>query len=301
VDFARLLLPDFAVIACGFLVCRYTALGRELWEQVERLVFYLLFPVLLFTSIVRNPLNLGEASGLMAAGVLLGLCGIGLAFVLPRLPVLGRHIDAKAHAGAAQVSFRFNSYVALAVVERLAGPTGLQLLAVLIGACVPLLNAAAVWPMARHGQTGYLRLLATHPLILATVAALAANFAGFHFPAWLQPSVERVGASAIPLGLLAAGAGMRLGSVAQQKVLSTSVLTIKHVLQPLIAWALIRLLGLDATQATVLLLYAALPTAANCYVIASRMGYDGGYVAGLVTLSTLLAIGSLTFAIGVLR
>ena len=94
---------------------------------------------------------------------------------------------------------------------------------------------------------------------------------------------------------------MRLGSVAQQKVLSTSVLVIKHLLQPLIAWVLIRLLGLDATQATVLLLYAALPTAANCYVIASRMGYDGGYVAGLVTLSTLLAIGSLTFAIGVLR
>jgi predicted permease len=301
VDFARLLLPDFALIACGFLLCRYTPLGSELWEQVERLVFYLLFPVLLFVSIVRNPLSFGEASGLMAAGLLLGVVGIALAFSLPRMPLLGRHIDARAHAGAAQVAFRFNSYVALAVAERLAGPVGLQLLAVLIGACVPLLNAASVWPMARHGQTGFLRALATHPLIIATVLALAANAFGFRFPAWLQPSVERVGASAIPLGLLAAGAGMRLGSIAQQKVLSVSVLTIKHLLHPLIAVVLIRLLQLDATQATVLLLYAALPTAANSYVVASRMGYDGGYVAGLVTLSTLLAIGSLTFAIGVLR
>jgi hypothetical protein len=31
------------------------------------------------------------------------------------------------------------------------------------------------------------------------------------------------------------------------------------------------------------------------------MGYDGAYVAGLVTLSTLLGVGSLTFALGVLR
>jgi predicted permease len=94
---------------------------------------------------------------------------------------------------------------------------------------------------------------------------------------------------------------MRLGSVAQQKVLSTSVLAIRHLVLPLVAWVLVRALGLDATQAMVLLLYSALPTAPNSYVVAARMGYDGGYVAGLVTLSTLLAIGSLTFAIGVLR
>jgi hypothetical protein len=31
------------------------------------------------------------------------------------------------------------------------------------------------------------------------------------------------------------------------------------------------------------------------------MGYDGGYVAGLVTLSTVLALASLPFALAVLR
>lgn len=300
-DFARLLLPDFALIAVGFLLCRYTPLGREMWEQLERLVFYVLFPVLLFSSIVRNPLQVGEASGLMAGGLLLGVTGIGLALALPKMPVIGRHIEARAHAGAAQVAYRFNSYVALSVAERLAGAPGLQLLAVLIGTCVPLLNAASVWPMARHAQTSFAGVLARHPLIIATVAALIANFAGFRFPAWIEPTVNRVGASAIPIGLMAAGAGMRLGSMARQKVLSVSVLGIKHLVLPLVAWVLVRLLGLDATQATVLLLYSALPTAANCYVIASRMGYDGGYVAGLVTLSTLLGVLSLTFAIGVLR
>ena len=45
---------------------------------------------------------------------------------------------------------------------------------------------------------------------------------------------------------------------------------------------------------------SAVPTASSCYVLAARMGYDGPYVAGLVTLSTLLGVVSLTLALGVL-
>ena len=41
--------------------------------------------------------------------------------------------------------------------------------------------------------------------------------------------------------------------------------------------------------------------AASAYVLAARMGYNGPYVAGLVTLSTVLGIASLPFALGVLR
>ena len=49
-----------------------------------------------------------------------------------------------------------------------------------------------------------------------------------------------------------------------------------------------------------LLAFSALPTASSAYVLASRMGYIGPYVAGLVTLSTLLGMLSLPFALGVL-
>jgi malonate transporter and related proteins len=58
--------------------------------------------------------------------------------------------------------------------------------------------------------------------------------------------------------------------------------------------------GLSGPQATVLLLFSALPTASSCYVLASRMGYNGALVAALVTLSTVLGMLSLPFALGVL-
>jgi malonate transporter len=146
VNYAQLLFPDFSLILCGYLVCRYTPLDRSVWEPVEGLVYYFLFPVLLFQSIVRTPLDLGATSGLIGAGLLMGLSGIALAYSVPHWPGLGKRIDRREHAGAAQVAFRFNSFIALALAERLAGAQGLALIAVLIGVSVPLYNVAAVWP-----------------------------------------------------------------------------------------------------------------------------------------------------------
>jgi hypothetical protein len=71
VNFAQLLFPDFSLILCGYLVCRFTALNRKVWEPLESLVYFFLFPVLLFHSIVKSPLDLGAASSLMAAGLVL--------------------------------------------------------------------------------------------------------------------------------------------------------------------------------------------------------------------------------------
>jgi predicted permease len=75
------------------------------------------------------------------------------------------------------------------------------------------------------------------------------------------------------------------------------VLSIRHAVLPLVALGLVRLLRLDPLQATVLMMFSALPTASTCYVLAARMGYNGPYVAGLVTLSTLLGVVSLPVAL----
>jgi malonate transporter len=301
VNYAQLLFPDFSLIICGYLVCRYTALNRTVWEQVESLVYFFLFPVLLFHSIVKSPLDLVAASSLISAGLLLGVAGIAMAYSLPYLPWLGKRIDKRNHAASAQIAFRFNSFIGLALAERLAGPEGLLMIAVLIGVCVPLFNVAAVWPMARHAQSGFLRELLRNPLIIATATGLAANLLGFTMPVWLEPTVTRIGAASLALGLMAAGAGMQLGHLSQAKTLAIAVLSIRHLILPIVALGLSRLFNLSLPQATILLAFSALPTASSAYVLAARMGYNGGYVAGLVTLSTMLGVLSLPFALGMLR
>ncbi len=300
VNFAQLLFPDFSLILCGYLLCRYTALDRSVWQQVESLVYFLLFPVLLFHSIIKSPLDLGAASSFVGAGLSMALTAIALTYSIPYWPWLGRHADLHDHAAAAQVGFRFNSFIGLALMDRIAGPQGQLLMAVLIGICVPLFNVAAVWPMVRHAQRGLARELARNPLIIATVSGLAANLAGLHLPTWLEPTVTRIGAASLAMGLMAAGAGMQLGHLANARALASAVLGIKHLLLPLLAWALAQAFGLTPVQSSVLLAFSALPTASSCYVLAARMGYNGPYVAGLMTLSTLLAMLSLPLALGLL-
>jgi len=297
VNYLQLLLPDFSLILCGHLICRHTALNRTVWQQVDSLVYFFLFPVLLFHAIVKSPLDLGAASGLIAGGWMVAAAGIGLSYALPHLPWIGTRLDRRDHAAAAQIGFRFNSFIGLALAERLAGAQGLLLIAVLIGVCVPVFNMAAVWPMARHAERSFVREMLRNPLIIATASGLLANLLGFRMPAWLEPSVGRIGAASLALGLMAAGAGMQLGSLARAKLLALSVITIKHLLLPLVAFGVSRLLGLSEVQTTVLLAFSALPTASSAYVLAARMGYNGPMVAGLVTLSTLAGLLSLPLAV----
>lgn len=300
-NFAQLLLPDFSLILCGYFLCRYTGLNRPVWQQVEFLVYYFLFPVLLFHSIVKSPLDIQATSSFLFAGVGMGFIGILLSYTFPYLPWIGRHIDRRDHAASAQIGFRFNSYIALALVERLTGSEGMLLIAVLIGFCVPMFNVGAVWPMARHGESGFVKELMRNPLILATTSGLAFNLLGLRIPGFMDPTLTRIGAAALALGLMSAGAGMELKALNQGKLLGGLVLMLKHLILPCLAWGLAQLFELNLLQTTVLLIFSGLPTASSCYVLAARMGYNGPYVAGLVTLSTLLGMVSLPFALGVLR
>ena len=106
------------------------------------------------------------------------------------------------------------------------------MIAVLIGVCVPLFNVAAVWPMARHAQRGFLRELVRNPLIIATASGLTANILGFTLPTLLEPTVTRIGAASLALGLMSAGAGMQFGALRLYKTLGISLLAIRHFLMP---------------------------------------------------------------------
>jgi predicted permease len=189
--------------------------------------------------------------------------------------------------------FRFNSFIALALSERLGGPQGLAWMALVIALCVPLCNVAAVWPLARHGGHSYGRELMRNPLILSTVAGLLTNLAGIRFPDAVATTLQRIGLAALPLGLMAVGAGLASrrpegGARPRRDVPDAAPCGL-----PAIAIGLTAALALPLEQRAIVVLFAALPTASSAYVLAARMGGDGGFVAGIVTLSTLLGMISI--------
>lgn len=294
---ALLLLPDFLLIVSGWVLCRFTPLDRPLWSAVERLVYVILFPALLFISIVRHPVRLDTALPVMGTALALTLLGIALALSLRLLP----GVNAGLHASGAQVAFRFNSYVALAFADRLAGAAGLAWMAVIVSVCVPLCNVAAVWPLARHGGQHVLRELARNPLILATLSGLACNLLGLQLPQVATATLSRMGAAALPLGLMAVGAGLQMGALREAPRLAAGLLSIRHVVLPVAGVLAALAAGLQGAALIAVVAYAAMPTASSAYVLAVRMGGNGPFVAGLVTVSTLLGMAVLPLTLAALR
>ena len=287
------MLPDFGLILMGALLARRLGYSRPFWEGAERLVYYALFPPLLFTSVVSVKFSLATEGRMLAAAVGAFMAAVALGFA-------SRWIFKPApafFASCVQTAFRYNSYVGLALAQSLAGARGVALMALIIAVCVPLANMFAVYALARHRQTGVLREMATNPLILATVSGLAANLVGFEMPTLLGTFLSRLGSASLALGLLSIGAGLTFASVHEERPAMLYLIAVKLAAMPAIALALIHALGLTGVPATVVLLFAALPTASSAYILASRMGGHATPVAYAITVQTLLAMVTLPIAI----
>jgi len=163
----------------------------------------------------------------------------------------------------------------LALADRLGRTQGVAWTALLVSVCVPLCNVAAVWPLPRHGGHGYLRDLTRNPLIIATLSGLLCNLAGVRMPALVDTTLGRVGAAALPLGLMAVGAGLQIGALRESPRLAAAFLSIRHALLPALALLLVGRLGLPPAQQAVVVAFAALPTASSAYGLAARMGGSG--------------------------
>lgn len=288
---AILLTPDFALILFGFVLNRFSHWGwtREFWEGLEKLIYFVLFPALLFNSIARTHIDLALAGPAMVAAALLML--IGIAFALAGKWLIKP--DERTFASVFQCAFRFNSYVGLAIMGRLYGEPGIAAFGLVIGVAIPLANIASVWALARHAERGLLGELVRNPLLVATACGMLYSLSGLPVPELAQLVLTRMGNASIALGLLAVGAALTIDDAGRAAGIGSYLLAVKLVVLPAAAFALARWLGVTGIYFQALLILAALPVATSAYVLANRMGGDGRAVALLVSVSTLLGMATI--------
>lgn len=107
---------------------------------------------------------------------------------------------------------------------------------------------------------------------MACVLGSLFNVLGIGLPPIIGPFLEVLGRAALPIGLLAVGAGLDL-SAARRAGFPVGVSSIgKLVLSPAIAAGLCLMLGLPDIELAAVVLYAALPCSASAYVLARLMG-----------------------------
>lgn len=292
---ALLLIPDFALIVLGSILGRWFTPAREFWSGLERLIYFVLFPPLLFTSIAQVNLKLPGLAAAVLLMVAVTLIGIALAHLVAAVSGAPRITG----LSCAQCAYRFNSYVAIALSARVFGETGLALTALIIAAVVPVGNVAAVTALARGTQVRLLREIARNPLIIATLGGLAFKLLGGDLPEPLWVFLKRLGQASVALGLIAVGASLKFAAARHLRLVA-GILAVKHVAMPAIALALAAAFDLTGVVRGAAVLFAAYPTASSAYILASRMGGDAESVALTVSLSTLAGMLTLPLWVALL-
>ncbi|MEO9122064.1 MAG: AEC family transporter [Burkholderiaceae bacterium] len=286
-----LVLPDFLLIALGWVLLHKLKFSRDFFQNAERLVYFVLFPALLFHSITQTPISIASASTLLQATV--AAMGFGVALAWLAVPVLKP--DPVDHASTAQCAFRFNTYIGLSIALSLGGTKGQTIMAIIVGFAVPISNMAAVHALARQNGGKALKEMAKNPFIIATVLGLLVNLLGVPVPKPIDVVLGRLGTSAIAIGLLCVGATLSLrGGLAAGRLMSWMIVA-RLIVNPIGAIFIGWMLELPPLERQILLLFCALPPSSTAHVLAARMGGNGPLTATIMSVSTLLSALTIPF------
>ncbi len=168
-----MLLPDFGLILFGYLLRRLDYFSGEFWLGLEKFIYFVLFPPLLFRALAAQPIDLAASGPMLLAGVGFTLAGLAAGYLVRPLSPLNQ----VSFASGIQSTFRFNSYIGFAVIGSIDGQQGIATIALLCGAMIPLVNVIAVSMLARHSESGIWRELASNPLILGILAGMSCQWA----------------------------------------------------------------------------------------------------------------------------
>lgn len=294
-NFAFALVPVLVLIVIGYLLKRSAFMSDEAWSGMEKLTYFILFPALLI-----HTLGSQSVAGLPWVTILM-ITVITLLLAATVLIVWHRvfqSVSGPTFTSIFQGGVRFNTYIALAICAAFYGPQGLAVCAVAAGFMIVLINVLciavfAVWGENDSGKTSIFRDLAGNPLILACIAGWILSVSGIGLPGVSSEILEIVGRAALPFGLLAVGAALRLEAVkghVKSIALSSGV---QFVVKPLVIITLLHAMNIGGVVAGALIVAFIVPTASSAYILARQLGGDTETMSSIITFQTLLAFVSM--------
>lgn len=293
-------LPIFGLIVLGAILKRLPLLDAKGWAAIDRIVYWVFFPALLFAAVARADLG-GRELLPMAIGI-----AVTVIVMTALLFVIARLMDAPRAARSSLVmgGIRFNTFLGVAIAEQVFGALGVTLAAVCIAVLVPTVNVISIWTLQRGTPGGgILRTigsLARNPLIIACVLGAVVNLSGTEPVPVLMTGIDFLGQASLPLGLIAVGAGLAFDTLKKDQDLLIAGVVAKMFVQPAIAFGILYLIGLGPAALVVSVMWLALPAAPSSYVMARTLGGDAPLMAALLTTQVVVSAITLPILLGLL-
>lgn len=269
-------------------------------EWLNSVAFYVVLPALVFNSTYDKPL-----SEIVTPTLLVGLVGVlgitaGVGWLVHR-----RIADDGARAAATVQSYHTNlGYIGLPVVASALGERAAGIGSVILGmgalVQIPLTVSilVAVTGNSRNFR-GEVRRLATNPVLVALLVGLAVSRSPATVTGIPADGIALIAEAALPVALLCVGGSIQLQSLEADRSIVGSVLAMKLLVMPVVAWAVYAALGADLwTLRTAVVMFGA-PAAVSTFVYVTEMGGDRRLASILVFLSTVASAFTLSAWIAV--
>ncbi len=290
--------PIFLTIFVGKILCLTIVKDAYVWDGINKVAYWILFPAFLFTKMSKldlsNPNILQYSFALIVAYFVV----MAFAYIVGRLT----NVSDPSLTSVIQGAARHNTFIGLAITSQIFGASGAIVGTVATVALVPLSNIMAVIMMSilLHKGTGKRKViqdLVRNPIILSIAVGLIFNHFKLSQDFVLYQFTGLLAEASLPILLLVIGANMQFGYF-RAHLLSAIISSIaKMLLFPLVTFLICRLFSLPSEMTVIAVIFATCPTSPAGFPLAKQMGGDASLMATIISLQTALAIVAIPIAI----
>ena len=308
---ASSLLPVVLLIGIGFAAGRLKLIRGEAVRDLSNLVFLVLVQALLFRTMATADLARLDLRSVALYYIVAGAMFFALLLI--------RGLTSRSAVLALAAIFSNTLMIGVPLVQLAYGQAGLVHLFTLISmhALILLTLATVVLELlvareqAAAGQGPRRHIAATvaqavknavlHPVPLPIIAGFLYSLTGWG----LHPVVERplklLGDAFGPVALVLVGVTLAQTAIGPHLRGALVISVLKTILHPLLMWGAGRALGLTGLPLAVMVVAAALPVGANVFLFSQRYKKAEDLVTASVAVSTLMAVGTVSVVMGLLR
>lgn len=289
-----IMLPLLIMLGIGWFLRRIGLMTEPVTQGMNKLVFRLFLPVLLFNNV--RGLDMANVPGFgFAAYLFFGVLGVYLLaqLIVPRLVK-----DPRKSGVVVQGVFRTNfAILGVPLMQSIFGQAGMATVTLGLPVVIPLNNVLAVLALLPCGGKAdfrsVIRKIVTNPLIIGVALGGICLLCGLTLPGPVDTVCSDLGSLATPVSLLVLGASLRWQGMKDSRRLLTWLLVFKQMIIPFAMAGLAVLLGFRGMELAVIVILFGAPTAVSSFPMAQAMGGDGQLAANTVVMTTVLSMGTL--------
>ena len=278
----------FLLILIGVICLKTKAISPDANKQMGDIALLVVAPAVILRA-YQTQYDPALAKGLLIAlalAIVTHIVAIAISLTLKK----SDKYDVKPEKFA--IVYANSAFMAIPLITATFGDLGVFYLSAYITVFNLLQWTHGVFLMSGKRDKQSLSKLFLSPAIICICIGLLVFFFKITLPAPISKAISFVADMNTPLAMIATG-----GFIAQTNIFKAFtnlkvyfIVFIKIILLPLICMGIFKLLPVDPTISTVILIASACPCATSTIFFSSRFGRDSGYASQLVTLSTLLSI-----------